>query len=77
MKQYLDSGTPVVTTMVERTLSPDGKSEWTGSEWVPVGTDVQRTSGANVFTHQKIVDSVIMGDLTSQTIVQNLSLIHI
>ena len=58
-------------TMVERTLSPDGKSEWTGSEWVPVGTDVQHTSGANVFTHQKIVDSVIMGDLTSQTIVQN------
>ena len=57
--------------MVEPKLSPDGTSEWTGTEWVPVGTTVQHASGANVFTHQKIVDSVIMGDLTSQTIVQN------
>ena len=57
--------------MVERQLSQDGKSEWTGSEWVPVGTETQHVSGANVYTQQKIVDSVIMGNLTSQTIVQN------
>ncbi|MBT7263270.1 MAG: tetratricopeptide repeat protein, partial [Euryarchaeota archaeon] len=57
--------------MVERKLSPDGKSEWTGSEWVPVGTEVHHAAGANVYTQQKIVDSVIMGNLTSQTIVQN------
>ena len=57
--------------MVERKLSQDGKSEWTGSEWVPVGTETQHVSGANVYTQQKIVDSVIMGNLTSQTIVQN------
>ena len=57
--------------MEDSILSPDGKSEWTGSEWVPVGTQTQHTSGANVYTQQKIVDSVIMGNLTSQTIVQN------
>ena len=57
--------------MVEPRLSPDGKLEWTGTEWVPVGTQTQHVSGANVFTQQKIVDSVIMGNLTSQTIVQN------
>ena len=75
--QYLDTVPPRLPFMVEPQRSPDGKSEWTGSEWVPVGTQTQHTSGAQVYTQQKIVDSVIMGNLTSQTIVQNLSLIHI
>ena len=49
--------------MSEPIISPDGKSMWTGSEWIPLPTADNDTITPSV----EISDSVMMGDITQVT----------
>lgn len=57
--------------MSDKTLSPDGKFMWTGSEWIPappISSSASEQPPSNIVTMQ---DSVMSGDIVHNTVINN------
>ena len=59
--------------MTEYIISPDGKSMWTGSEWIPAPPNIESTQPSPSANQSgDVSDSVVMGDINRQ-ITQNVT----
>ena len=54
--------------MADKTLSPDGKFMWTGSEWIPAPPSTPEQSLPNTLSMR---DSVMSGDIIHNTTINN------
>ena len=57
--------------MSDKTLSPDGKFMWTGSEWIPappISPPPSEQLPSNILSMQ---DSVMSGDIVHNTVINN------
>jgi len=57
--------------MADRTLSPDGKYMWTGSEWIPAPPNPSSEEGQKPLNTLNMQDSVMSGDIVHNTVINN------
>ena len=57
--------------MSDKTLSPDGKFMWTGSEWIPAPPSTPSASEQKPSSILTMQDSVMSGDIVHNTVINN------